>query len=70
VNKGVGCVSCHGRVDEMAAVEKVHPLSMSWCLDCHRSPEKHLRPVEEVTNMTEAPAAGGGGHQHDLEARG
>jgi hypothetical protein len=55
VNKGVGCVSCHGRVDEMAAVEKVHPLTMSWCLDCHRNPEKHLRPVEEVTNMAWKP---------------
>jgi hypothetical protein len=55
VNKGVGCVTCHGRVDEMAAVEKAHPLTMSWCLDCHRNPEKNLRPVEEVTNMTWAP---------------
>ena len=55
VNKGVGCVSCHGRVDEMAAVEKVTPLTMSWCLDCHRNPEKHLRPLEEITNMTWKP---------------
>jgi len=55
VNKGVGCVTCHGRVDTMAAVEKVTPLTMSWCLDCHRSPEKNLRPVEEVTNMTWQP---------------
>ena len=51
VAKGVGCVSCHGRVDRMAAVEKVHPLTMSWCLDCHRNPEPNLRPVEEITNM-------------------
>ncbi len=51
VNKGVGCVSCHGRVDQMAAVEKATPLTMSWCLDCHRKPEQNLRPVEEVTNM-------------------
>jgi hypothetical protein len=55
VNKGVGCVSCHGRVDEMAAVEKVTPLTMGWCLDCHRNPEKNLRPVEEITNMTWKP---------------
>lgn len=55
VNKGVGCVTCHGRVDQMAAVEKAHPLSMSWCLDCHRAPEKFLRPVEEVTNMAWTP---------------
>jgi hypothetical protein len=56
VNKGVGCVSCHGRVDEMAAVEKATPLTMSWCLDCHRNPERHIRPVDEVTNMTWKPA--------------
>jgi hypothetical protein len=51
VNKGVGCVSCHGRIDQMAAVEKAYPLTMSFCLDCHRNPERFLRPVEEVTNM-------------------
>jgi hypothetical protein len=51
VNKGVGCVSCHGRVDQMPAVEKATPLTMSWCLECHRRPEANLRPVEEVTNM-------------------
>jgi len=51
VNKGVGCVSCHGRVDQMPAVEKATPLTMGWCLECHRRPEKNLRPVEEVTNM-------------------
>jgi len=55
VNKGVGCVSCHGRVDQMAAVEKATPLTMSWCLDCHRHPEKNLRPIEEITNMTWKP---------------
>jgi hypothetical protein len=55
VNKGVGCVTCHGRVDQMPAVEKAYPLTMSWCLNCHRSPEKHLRPLEEVTNMAWAP---------------
>jgi len=55
VNKGVGCVSCHGRIDKMAAVEKAEPLNMRWCLDCHRAPEKNLRPVEEVTNMAWAP---------------
>jgi hypothetical protein len=55
VNKGVGCVTCHGRVDQMAAVEKAQPLTMSFCLDCHRKPEKYLRPVEEVTNMAWKP---------------
>jgi hypothetical protein len=51
VNKGVGCVSCHGRVDTMPAVEKATPLTMGWCLECHRRPEANIRPVEEVTNM-------------------
>lgn len=51
VNVGVGCESCHGRVDRMDVVHQEEPLSMSWCLDCHREPEKHVRPVEEVTTM-------------------
>jgi len=51
VNKGVGCVTCHGRVDQMAAVEKANTLTMGWCLECHRNPGPNLRPVEEVTNM-------------------
>ena len=51
INAGVGCASCHGNVDEMEKVMQVEPLSMSWCLDCHREPEMHLRPAEEVTNM-------------------
>jgi hypothetical protein len=51
VNKGVGCESCHGRVDRMEVVAQQEPLSMSWCLDCHRNPEKYVRPVEEVTTM-------------------
>jgi len=61
VKKGVGCVTCHGRVDEMPAVTKVASLQMSWCLDCHRNPAPHLRPQEEITSMTwqppEEPAA-------------
>jgi hypothetical protein len=52
VTRGVGCVSCHGRVDEMDEVYQKEPLSMSWCLQCHREPEAHLRPPEEATNMT------------------
>jgi hypothetical protein len=52
VTRGVGCVTCHGRVDEMEEVYQKEPLSMSWCLDCHRRPEASLRPSEEVTNMT------------------
>jgi hypothetical protein len=51
VAKGVGCESCHGRVDQMARVVQTAPLTMTWCLDCHRTPERQLRPVEEVTTM-------------------
>lgn len=51
VRAGVGCVSCHGRIDGMDEVMQVEPLSMSWCLDCHRNPAPHLRPAEEVTRM-------------------
>jgi hypothetical protein len=56
VSVGVGCVSCHGKVNEMEKVMQVEPLSMIWCLDCHRNPGQHLRPISEVTNMNwEAP---------------
>ena len=48
---GVGCVSCHGRIDQMPVVTQREPLSMSWCLDCHRDPAANLRPRSEVTNM-------------------
>jgi hypothetical protein len=51
VTRGVGCVSCHGRVDRMERVQQVAPLTMGWCLDCHRNPEPHLRPGELVTQM-------------------
>ncbi len=51
VRRGVGCVECHGRVDRMDVVNQVQPLSMAWCLDCHRQPETHLRPPEAVTQM-------------------
>ena len=55
VRAGVGCVSCHGHVEEMEVVQQVEPLSMSWCLDCHRNPGPHLRPPAEVTNMKWTP---------------
>ncbi|HSN89657.1 MAG TPA: cytochrome c3 family protein [Anaeromyxobacteraceae bacterium] len=55
VNKGVGCVECHGRVDQMPAIQKVQPFTMQWCLDCHRNPYARLRPLEEVTSMTWQP---------------
>jgi len=51
VHAGVGCVSCHGNVDQMEVVTQAKPLSMGWCLDCHRNPAPNLRPPAEVTNM-------------------
>lgn len=51
ISAGVGCKSCHGHVDQMQVVRQVMPLSMGWCLDCHRNPGPHLRPLHEVTNM-------------------
>ena len=57
VNKGVGCSTCHGRVDEMPLVRKQNTLYMSWCLDCHRQPEQFLRPRSEIFNMAWEPPA-------------
>ncbi len=55
VTRGIGCASCHGPVDKMEKVWQHEPLSMGWCLDCHREPEKHLRPLDQITNMAWAP---------------
>lgn len=52
VNKGIGCASCHGRVDKMPLAWKAEPMTMEWCLDCHRNPEQHVRPKDEVFNMS------------------
>lgn len=57
VDAGVGCVSCHGDVTSMEVIRQVEPLSMGWCLDCHRGPEPYLRPVELVTDPAPVPAA-------------
>jgi hypothetical protein len=51
VNRGIGCVSCHGRIDRMEVVYQSSPLSMGWCLECHRDPEINLRPTDKVTNL-------------------
>ena len=57
INNGVGCGSCHGRVDEMAGIWKAKPMTMGWCLDCHRNPERFVRPRSEVFNMAYEPPA-------------
>ena len=51
VNRGISCQSCHGDVNKMEVVYHAKPHSMGWCLECHRAPEKHLRPLEEVYNL-------------------
>jgi hypothetical protein len=51
INRGVSCVSCHGRVDKMDVVTQVESLSMKWCLDCHRDPSANVRPVDLVTTL-------------------
>ena len=57
VNKGIGCASCHGRVDQMPLMYEQNTLQMEWCLDCHRNPAKNLRPTSEIYNMAwESPA--------------
>lgn len=55
VAKGIGCETCHGRVDLMPLTWKQNTLFMRWCLDCHRNPEKFIRPKEEVFNMKYQP---------------
>jgi hypothetical protein len=51
VHKGIGCATCHGRVDQMPLTWQAVSLRMQWCLDCHRHPEQYIRPREEVFNM-------------------
>jgi Cytochrome c7 and related cytochrome c/Class III cytochrome C family len=57
VNKGVGCSTCHGRVDRMPLMWQEASLQMEWCLECHRHPEKYLRPRSEVFNVAYEPPA-------------
>ena len=51
VNKGIGCASCHGRVDQMPLMYQENTLQMEWCLNCHRNPAVNLRPTSEIYNM-------------------
>jgi hypothetical protein len=51
VNKGIGCETCHGRVDQMPLMEKTSSLYMAWCLNCHRDPAKYIRPRDQVFTM-------------------
>ena len=51
VNKGIGCQTCHGQVDQMPLMMKANTLNMEWCLECHRDPAQFIRPRAEVFNM-------------------
>ena len=51
VAKGIGCASCHGRMDQMQLTRQVASLQMEWCLECHRNPERFVRPKDQVFNM-------------------
>ena len=51
VNKGVGCVTCHGPLGDMPLTWRANTLQMGWCLDCHRNPEKFVRPKENVFDI-------------------
>jgi hypothetical protein len=70
VNKGVGCVECHGRIDTMEVVYQHETLSMGWCLDCHREPDIHLREPAQVTNMLYEPPLGETKLAHGHKLRG
>jgi len=65
INKGVGCETCHGRVDRMPLTRQVASLQMEWCLNCHRHPEGYVRPREFITTMGYEPA----GEQEELGRR-
>jgi hypothetical protein len=56
IHKGIGCVSCHGRVDEMPLTWQTGSLLMEWCLECHRAPERFVRPRDQVFSMTWQPS--------------
>lgn len=66
VRRGVGCESCHGKVNEMPVVMHTSPLSMGWCLECHRHPEDSLRPPSEATHFGWQPPQGQTQHEFGL----
>ena len=65
VNKGVGCTTCHGQVDRMPLMWQEKSLQMEWCLDCHRQPERYVRPRSAVFSVDYVPPA----NQLELGAR-
>ena len=69
VNRGISCVSCHGQVNHMDVVYQKEPLSMGWCLNCHRHPENNLRPVSQVFNLDWKPGTGQSQEQFGLDLK-
>jgi hypothetical protein len=59
IAKGIGCVSCHGRIDKMPLTFQAMPMTMSWCLQCHRHPENFVRPKSKVFDMEWTPESDG-----------
>lgn len=57
IAKGVGCTTCHGQVNQMPLMRQATPMTMGWCLDCHRALEKYLREPKDVYSLTWAPAS-------------
>lgn len=57
VNRGISCFSCHGQINQMDEVSEAQPLSMTFCLNCHRNPEQNIRPPEQVFNLNWRPAS-------------
>ncbi|MBX7258195.1 MAG: cytochrome c family protein [Candidatus Hydrogenedentes bacterium] len=57
VNKGIGCTTCHGQVDQMPLMSKANTFHMSWCLQCHKAPEKFIRPKDQVYSVDWKPGA-------------
>ena len=68
INRGVSCKSCHGKVNEMPVVYHHESQSMGWCLDCHKAPENHLRPLDKVFNLNWEPADENRGDFHEYVA--
>jgi hypothetical protein len=58
VAKGIGCSTCHGHVDQMPLTRKAETLYMKWCLECHRNPQKYIRPRDKIYDMTWQPSLG------------
>jgi hypothetical protein len=69
IKKGIGCVSCHGDMSTMNLTRLEHPMTMSFCLDCHRAPEKHLRPPEWIFSPKNPPESLSRDEMIDLEKK-